>query len=111
MYVRMYVAQFDFFIGVANLRSTSKTTNTITVVWDPADSPYCGPVLYYNVTIVNSDDVSDTSIAETIKSTIKFSNLISDTTYNISMAAVNRAGTGPTSTISVITPVVDDGGN
>jgi len=80
------------------------------MVWDPADSPYCGPVLYYSVTIVNSDDVSDMNTTEISESTIKFSNLISGTTYNISVAAINRAGTGPTSTISVIIPVVDEEG-
>jgi len=98
------------FIGISNLRSSIKTTNTITVVWDHADSPYCGPVLYYSVTIVNSHDVSDMSITETSESTIKFSNLMIGTTYSISVVAINRAGTGPTSTISVITPVVDEEG-
>jgi len=80
------------------------------MVWNPADNPYCGPVLYYNVTIINSNDVSDMNITETSESTIKFSNLISGTTYNISVAAINRAGTGPTSTISIITPVVNEEG-
>ena len=80
------------------------------MVWNPADSPYCGPVLYYSVTIEKSDDINDMNIIETSESTIKFSNLISGTTYNISVAAINRAGTGPTSTISVITPVVNEEG-
>jgi len=75
-------------------------------MWDP-DSPNCGPVLYYNVIIVNSVDVNDMNITELSGNTIEFSNLIKNTTYIISVAAVNRVGTGLTSTINVTTPVVD----
>jgi len=107
MYVGYVTQFFYFFIGVSNLRSSSKTTNTITMMWYP-DSYNCGSVLYYNVTIVNSVNSSDMNITESSESTIKFSNLINGTTYNISVAAINRAGTGPTSTISVTTLVVDE---
>jgi len=76
-------------------------------MWDPADSPNCGSVLYYNVTIVNSVNSSDMDITKSSGNTIELPNLIKNTTYIISVAAVNRAGTGPTSTINVTTPVVD----
>jgi len=79
----------------------------ITIVWDSADSLHCGPVLYYNVIIVNSVDGNDMNITELSESTTEFSNLIKNTTYIISVAAVNRGGTGPTSTINVTTLFVD----
>jgi len=92
---------------VLNLRNFRRTTNAIEIMWDPADSPNCGPVLYYNVIIVNSVDVNDMNITESSGSTIELSNLIKSTTYIISVAAINRAGTGPTSTINITTLVVD----
>jgi len=80
------------------------------MMWSP-DSPYCGPVLYYNVTIVNSINSSDMNITKLSESSIEFSNLIKNTTYIISVTAINRAGTGPTSSINVTTLVVDMEGN
>jgi len=56
-------------------------------VWDPADSPNCGPVLYYNVIIVNSFDVNDMNITESSEIRTKVSNLTNGTTYNIIVAA------------------------
>ena len=94
-------------VGASNLRYLTRTTNTITIVWGPADSPNCGPVLYYTVIIVNSVDANDMNTTVTSERGIEFSNLTNGTSYNISVAAVNRAGTGLTSTISVTTLVVD----
>ena len=95
---------------MTNLRSSNRDRNTITIVWDPADSPNCGPVLYYTVTIVNSVDATDINTTVTSERGIEFSNLINGTSYNISVAAVNRAGTGPTFTVVVAT-LTDDEGN
>ena len=49
----LFIMHLCICIGVFHLRSTNKTADAITVVWDPADSLYCGPVLYYIVTIRN----------------------------------------------------------
>ena len=82
-------------VGVQNLRS-SNTTTAIIIEWDPPDSPSdCGPVFYYIVTTVGISDVN------TFEERAEFSNLINGTNYIISVAAVNRAGTGPASTINV----------
>ena len=94
--------------GVSNLRSIRRTTDSITIQWDPANSPYCGPVLYYVVNIAPSENISD-MIINASKSNTEFLNLINGTLYNISVAAVNRAGIGPISTISVITRRDDEG--
>lgn len=76
-------------------------TNTTMITWDPAESPSdCGPVLYYIVTATSLVDVS-------VRNTIvwgpraELSNLINGISYNISIAAVNRAGSGPSSTIII----------
>ena len=97
------------YIGVSNSRSSERTRNTITIVWDPARSPNCGPVLYYIVTIVNSVDDNDRNATELSGTRAVLSNLINDTSYNISVAAVNWVGTGPTSTISVTTLTDEEG--
>ena len=94
--------------GVSNLRSTRRTTNSITIQWDPADSPYCGPVLYYAVTLMPKN-ICGMTITESSESGTEFLNLINGTLYNISVAAVNRAGTGPISTIPVTTLTDDEG--
>ena len=82
---------------MSNLRDLKITANAITIVWDPADSPNCGPVLNYTVTIVNSVNANDMNTTQSNKTRVEFSNLINGTSYNISVAAVNRAGTGPAS--------------
>ena len=93
------------YVGVSNLRISEMTTNTtIRVEWDPADSPSeCGPVFYYIVTIVNLDDPSDMNSTEETGNRAEISNLNIGTSYNISVAAVNRVGTGPISTITETT--------
>ena len=87
-------------VGVSNLDS-SVTTNTVIITWDHADSPSdCGPVFYYTVTVVNLSN-GERSITESIQTRAEFSNLINGTNYSISIAAVNRAGTGPSSIINI----------
>jgi len=100
------------YTAISNLRNFRRTSNKIEIVWDPADhdSPNCGPVLYYYVIIVNSVDVNDMNITQSSEIRAKVSNLIKTTTYIISVAAVNRGGTGPTSTINITTLVVDEEG-
>ena len=89
---------------MSNLRSVRITNTIITVEWDPADSPSgCGSVLYYNVTIVNLVDASDMNSSEETVNRVDFSNLKSDTSYSISVAAVNRVGIGPLSTVTETT--------
>ena len=84
---------------MSNLRSTRITNTTITAKWNPAISPSgCGPVFYYNVTIMNATYATAIETSETIAT---FSNLKGGVQYNISVVAVNRAGTGPSHQISV----------
>ena len=74
---------------------------SVTVMWDRAVSPSgCGPVFYYTVTVMNSSFVNNTDTQHT---RADFSNLINGTKYNISVVAVNRAGPGPSSMITVTT--------
>ena len=73
-------------------------------MWNDAVSPNgCGPVFYYNVTIVALMDPSDMMTMETNDNVAVFSDLNNGTSYKISVAAVNRVGTGPFSEICVNT--------
>ena len=82
-------------VGVQNLRNSSTATEII-IEWDSPDGPSnCGPVFYYIVTIVGRNAMN------TFEERAEFSDLINGTNYTISVAAVNRAGTGPTSMITV----------
>ena len=92
------------YVGVNNLRNVTVTTTVIKVMWNHAVSPSdCGPVLYYNVTAVNLADPRDMRTLTLNGREATFSNLEKDTFYDISVTAVNRAGTGPSSTITVTT--------
>ena len=95
---------YTFTVGVSGLRSVRITNTTITVEWDPANIPSgCGPVLYYNVTIVTLVNAIDVNSSEETVNRAEFSNLKNITSYNISVAAVNRVGVGPISTFPVYT--------
>ena len=84
----MYVMHVIFWhTGVLYLYSISITNATITVEWDPVESFNCGPILYYNVTIATIRNISGPT-----DRTFGFFNLMSNTSYIISVAAVNRAG-------------------
>ena len=90
-------------IGVPNLRSTRITKTTITVMWDDAVSPSdCGPVLHYDVTIMGSSFLNN---MDTQQTRADYSNLPNGANYTISVAAVNRAGTGTSSMITVTTGI------
>ena len=78
-------------------------------MWDLADSPNCGPVLYYTVTIVNSVNATDMNTTQLSVTRVEFSNLINGTFYTFNVAAVNRAGAGSTTTI-IVTTLTDDEG-
>ena len=81
-----------------NLRRIT-TDTTIIITWDPADYPDdCGPVFYYTVTATSLADASDRNTI-VWGPRVELSDLINGTEYNISVAAVNRAGSGPSSTI------------
>ena len=98
------------YVVVKNLRSNSVTTNEITVMWDPAVSPSgCGPVFYYIVTAVNLMD-SSTITMEAFGNVATIRMLSDGTTYHISVAAVNRAGTGPSSSMISVTTLINSGG-
>ena len=98
------------YVGINNLRNVSVTANEITIVWNYAVSPSgCGPVLYYNVTAVNSANPSDMYIMKTRENVAILSDLGEGTSYIISVVAVNRAGTGPSSVINVTTLLPGNG--
>ena len=102
----MYVLAY---VGVENLRNGTVTTSEITVMWDHAVSPSgCGPVLYYIVTAVNLAYASDMYIMESRKNVAEISNLSNGVSYNISVSAVNRAGPGPSSVITVTTLTINE---
>ena len=67
------------------------------------------PVLYYTVTIVNLVDANDMNTTQSSETRTGFSNLINGTFYTFSVTPVNRAGSGPTSTI-IITTLTDEEG-
>ena len=88
------------------MRYTATNTEII-ITWDPSfDVSDCGPLLYNTVTVTSSADDSDRNTIVVWGPRAEFSDLINDINYNISVAAVNRAGSGPSSIIIV----TSDGG-
>ena len=90
---------------MSDLESIRTTNTMIIVTWGLSITPSngCGLVFYYIVAIMNSVEVTDMNITETSQTRAELSNLINGTSYIISVAAVNRAGTGPSSMINVTT--------
>ena len=109
MYISMLTLNCSYaHTGGPNFGRPERSRNRITIVWDPADSPYCGPVSYI-VTIVNSVNASDMNTTKTRGTRAEFFNLINGTSYNISVAAVNRIGSGPSITTTVSTLTDEEG--
>ena len=100
-----------YYVGIDNLEEVTVTTTEATVMWDQAVSPSdCGPVFYYVVTAVNLMAPINMITIATSNNIATVSNLRSDTSYNISVAAVNRVGTGSSSVITVTTLTDNVGG-
>ena len=100
MYIRTYA-------GVSNFKS-SRTANITTVEWNSAISHSgCGDVCYI-VTVVNLMDAGDVRMINQTQNKINITNSNNGAMYNISVAAVNRAGTGPLSTIIVTGNAIGD---
>ena len=86
------------YIGVTNLMNTTYSPYIITVRWDAANSLYSGGVLYYTVMISSDEHCTiPNDIINLTGLNTTFSNLRSDTNYNITVTAVNEAGAGMTS--------------
>ena len=88
------------YLIVLMLRNLSRTNTSITVTWNAENSSNCGPVMCYIVTIENSSFIFMYETPETIS---EFSGLMSGTSYTISVRAINRAGIGPGSDITLAT--------
>ena len=94
------------YLIVSMLRIVSRTNTSITVMWSPEENSMCGPAMCYSVTIMNSSYMYATKTCET---TFKFVDLMSDS-YNITVRAINRAGIGPASDITLTTLTDDEEG-
>ena len=93
-----------FHLGVTHLTTTTYSSSIIAITWDPASSPYCGEVLYYQVVISSDEHVNiPNDIVNVTCLTTTFLGLRSNTTYAITVAAVNRAGRGIVARITVMT--------
>ena len=96
------------YVGVLISPPPMATNTSITIEWDLAEVLYCGPISSYILTIMNSTFMNTT---RSTLSRFKFTGLMSNTSYNISVAAVNRAGTGLESNITVATITDEEEGN
>ena len=104
-YAILYIGVTD--LQVMNIFDCNTNTVDITVSWDAANSPYCGGVLYY-IVMISSDEHSNI-MKDTVIVTVStgdvtvfnatLANLRNDTKYNITITAVNRAGTGMTNAV------------
>ena len=86
-----------------NLRNIA-TNTAIIITWSPTfDASHCGPVLYYTVTATSLADDNDRNTIVVWGTRAELSDLINGISYTISVAAVNREGTRPSSMINVTT--------
>ena len=82
-----------YYVGVTHLTNTTYRPDLIVVTWDPASSPYCREVLYYQAVISSDehDDIPNDAINVTCL-TATFLYLRGNTTYKITVTTANRAG-------------------
>ena len=87
--------------GVSNVRVIAdipRINALVVVTWDPARSPYCGEVLYYQVVISSDEHVnipnSVVDVTDLNKLSAVFTGLMNNTLYNISVTPYNRIGGG-----------------
>ena len=98
--------------GVSNVRVLAdipRIDALVVVIWDPAHSPYCGEVLYYQV-VISSDEHVDISnsivnVTDLNKLSAVFTGLMNNTVYNVSVTPYNRIG-GGLSVIEVVTDIL-----
>ena len=102
-------SMYDYFnSGVTHLTNTTYRLDLIIVTWDPASSPYCGEVLYYQVVISSDEHVNiPNDIVNATCLAVTFLDLRSNTTYTITVAAVNKAGIGMGDSITVKTAATE----
>ena len=86
-------------INSTTYSDTCLTTYTV-VSWIPSSEPLCGPVSY-NVTISPSDGVMTIRTTNTY---YNFNGLIPGTSYTVTVAGINKAGTGESSTVTLHVP-------
>ena len=99
----VWILTHTHYAGVMNLWNIATNITTI-ITWNSTfDASYCGPVLYYTVTATSLADDSDRNTIVVWGTRTKLPDLINGKSYIISVAAVNRAGTGPSSMINVTT--------
>ena len=92
--------------GPASVSAGTVTNNSITIQWEELSCLHRnGEITGYTVVTIHSEKVVktvDVDVDDGREATL--SGLTSRTQYNISVAAVNSAGTGPATSIDVTTP-------
>ena len=73
---------------------------SLLVEWDPPNSSYCGGPLYQVVISSDGDVIHNIT---TTRTNVTFSDVTSDTAYNVTVVAVNRLGVGATEMTNVFT--------
>ena len=91
-----------YFIEPEDVNVTNKSTMSLTVSWKPAQSRYCGNVLYYVCLLTNYTVLAPITINATDQN-CTFDGLSANTVYNISVSAVNKAGIGEAAIVVNIT--------
>ena len=81
--------------------TTNGAVDSIAVTWESAESRYCGNVLYYVCNLLHNNNIRESIHTIYLKHT--FEKLSPGMTYNISVAAVNRAGMGEAAFVNVTT--------
>ena len=91
--------RLHFFTDVRNLRTTEITHDTIAVEWDAVDGP-C--FITYNVAILTAyGNLIDSFVVRVNQFT--FMDLMSNTSYMVTVSAANQHGDGRTTSINVTT--------
>jgi len=87
------------------LRGNS-SQSMVNVTWDPASSSYCGEVLYYQVVISSVEHCSiEGNTMYVTGSPATFFNLRDNTSYTVTVSAINRARVGMPEMINITTAV------
>jgi len=89
---------------VWNLRNIRTTNDTITVIWNVASN--CGGVVTFFVTLTTTNGTVLASVAIRNFLQFTFTDLMSNTSYNITVLGANEFGNGTITWINVITGMI-----
>jgi len=81
---------YIIFTGDLNIAASDVQVNSIIFMWNATNSSFCGGIVYYQVVLFSDGEIVNST--STTELSIKFDNLMANTTYTVMVSSFNDAG-------------------